>query len=92
MRTSAASPFDWTQRQKTAWLRRYGCFELNDDKTILIAARDLASRRFRLTVVCIGPKKHYRRDGSCRHTDSFRARLKPWYRTRCAVVPFGRAP
>ncbi len=41
-------------------------------------------------VICFGPKRHYRRDGSCPHTAAVLASLKSqWHRRRTRVVPHG---
>lgn len=38
---------------------------------------------------CFGWKRHYRKDGTCKHTDLFMASLKPKYRRLTKVQPFG---
>jgi hypothetical protein len=44
------------------------------------------------TLICFGPKRHYRKDGSCKHTDAVMDALKSeWHRTRTHIVPFGEA-
>jgi hypothetical protein len=44
------------------------------------------------SVVCFGPKKHYRKDGMCRDVDEILARMKPWYRSRARVDRWGGEP
>lgn len=44
-------------------------------KTILILLRKPGKRSYSL--VCCGPKKHYRVDGSCKHTVAVLASVKP---------------
>jgi hypothetical protein len=43
-------------------------------------------------VVCFGPRKHYRKDGTCKETDEVLAKMKPWYRSRAKVEPWGGKP
>lgn len=43
-------------------------------------------------VVCFGPRKHYRKDGTCIDTDELLARMKPWYRSRAKIDPWGGKP
>lgn len=41
-------------------------------------------------LVCFGARRHYRKDGSCKHTEDIRARIaSDWHRARTRVVPFG---
>lgn len=41
-------------------------------------------------LVCFGPARHYRKDGSCAHTADLMVRLKSdWHRKRTRVTPFG---
>lgn len=57
------------------------------DGCILMAARKLRSKWIEL--VCIGRKRHYRKDGSCKHTEALAARVKPEFKRRMKVSPFG---
>ena len=41
------------------------------------------------TVFCAGAKRHYRKDGSCKHTQGVIQAAKPNYRKRISLVPFG---
>lgn len=41
------------------------------------------------SLVCFGNKRHYRKDGSCAHTEAVIARLSLWYRSRTHLEPFG---
>lgn len=44
----------------------------------------------RLHLVCFGKKRHYRKDGTCIHSQSLVAQLKSdWYRRRTWLTPFG---
>lgn len=38
---------------------------------------------------CFGPKRHYRCDGTCIHTDALVARLTPLGRELTKILPFG---
>ena len=42
-------------------------------------------------VVCFRRKRHYRKDGSCKHTEALLAQMKPGYRQRYVPSPFGKA-
>lgn len=41
------------------------------------------------SLTCFGRKAHYRSDGSCIHTVSLLEHMKPWYRSRTRLTPFG---
>jgi hypothetical protein len=48
------------------------------------------SRSTRWNLICFGGRKrHYRKDGSCVHTEAVLERLKPDIRKRTKVTPFG---
>jgi hypothetical protein len=57
------------------------------DRTIVMVLRKPRSRW--LHVCCIGQKRHYRKDGSCKHTEAVIANVKPEFRSRVALKPFG---
>jgi len=40
-------------------------------------------------LVCFGTKRHYRKDGTCKHTAAILARLKPWHKARTHVTLWG---
>jgi hypothetical protein len=41
-------------------------------------------------IICFGRKRHYRKDGSCKHTESIiRDGISPKYQKRVKVIPFG---
>ena len=44
---------------------------IGDHGELILLARKPRSRRY--TVVCFGRKRHYRKDGSCKHTDQVQA-------------------
>lgn len=39
--------------------------------------------------VCFGNKRHYRRDGSCVHTEALTARLTPYGKAVTKIQPWG---
>lgn len=49
-----------------------------EPKTLVILARKPGKRTY--TLVCFGAKKHYRVDGSCKHTEELLANVKPGVR------------
>ena len=49
----------------------------------------IKSGRQRWELVCFGAKGHYRKDGTCRHTEAVLASLRPWYRSRTHVWLWG---
>lgn len=46
--------------------------------------------RSHLSLICFGPKRHYRVDGSCKHTDQIMAQIKPGAEVR--IEPPSAAP
>ena len=62
---------------------------VGDGNELILLVRK-SPRRKRLTLCCIGRKRHYRKDGSCRHTEAIiRSLIKPKYRALIDVEPFG---
>ena len=41
------------------------------------------------SIVCFGRKRHYRKDGSCVHTEGLMKIVKPKFRKRTRIDPFG---
>lgn len=56
-------------------------------KELILLTQYKKSKWFRL--VCFGRKRHYRKDGTCVHTDEVMARVKPKIRYRIKIDPFG---
>jgi hypothetical protein len=48
---------------------------IGDNKELVLVARKPRGRIFH--VVCFGRRAHYRKDGTCKHTDEVMAKLKP---------------
>lgn len=46
-------------------------------------------QRKRAELICFGRKRHYRKDGTCKHTEAVVERIKPWYRSRLTIHRFG---
>jgi hypothetical protein len=40
-------------------------------------------------LMCIGRKRHYRKDGTCPHTDAILKRVRPKFRKLVKVDPWG---
>jgi hypothetical protein len=51
--------------------------------------RDARKPYQRWSLVCFGNKRHYRKDGTCGHTEALLSQLRPWYRSRTHLTPFG---
>lgn len=60
---------------------------VTDTREVLLLLRKPRSKWYALT--CIGPKRHYRKDGSCKHTDEIWECLKPEARPRVKIDPWG---
>lgn len=60
---------------------------IGDRKEMILLVRRPRSKWFSLC--CIGRKRHYRKDGSCKHTEEILANVKPEIRPRVKVRPFG---
>jgi hypothetical protein len=60
---------------------------LGDKKEIILLIKPSRSPVYRLC--CIGRKRHYRKDGSCKHTEDLLARMNPWHRARTILDGFG---
>jgi hypothetical protein len=56
-------------------------------KTLILVDRKPRSKWWQ--VVCFGARRHYRKDGSCKHTDEVLAMTKPELLPRVRVQPFG---
>lgn len=63
---------------------------VSPDKCVQMCVRPYRSKYYR--VVCIGPKRHYRENGSCGHTDWLLALVKPEMVDRVKLDPFGGKP
>lgn len=60
---------------------------LGDKKEIILLFRPKRSKWFRL--ICFGRKRHYRKDGTCKHTDDVLNMTKPEIRPRVKVDGWG---
>jgi len=40
-------------------------------------------------LVCFGRKRHYRKDGMCKHLEALLAQTRPWHRARTRVTLWG---
>lgn len=57
------------------------------DKCLQLCIRPKRSKYYQ--IVCFGPKRHYRKDGHCGHTDWLVALVKPEMADRVKVQPWG---
>lgn len=60
---------------------------VTDQKGLILLLRCKGQRWYHLA--CFGGKRHYRKDGSCKHTDDALARVKPKFKPLVKVQPFG---
>jgi hypothetical protein len=60
---------------------------VGNKKELILLARKPRSRQY--TLVCFGAKRHYRKDGSCRHTAALLTRIKPELLAKVVVTGFG---
>jgi len=47
------------------------------------------SKRGPFSVACFGTKRHYRKDGTCKHLEAIVANLRTWHRRRTVVYLYG---
>lgn len=59
------------------------------DGNEMILHTTLPGKRQAFVLICFGRKRHYRKDGSCKHTEDVMARMKPWYRSRTKIDGWG---
>jgi len=45
--------------------------------------------KVRHSLVCFGRRRHYRKDGMCKHTEALLATMRPWHRARTRVTLWG---
>jgi hypothetical protein len=60
---------------------------VNEDKSLMLLIKKPRSKWYRMC--CIGRKRHYRKDGSCKHTEQLFAALKPEIAARTKLDGFG---
>lgn len=60
---------------------------IGDKKELILIVRKPRSKWYR--VVCCGRKKHYRKDGTCKHTEAVLASMKPEIAARTKVDGWG---
>ena len=63
---------------------------IGDGKEIVLLLRKPGQRWYALC--CIGRKRHYRKDGTCKHIDDVLTRVKPKARKLVKVDPWGGKP
>jgi hypothetical protein len=60
---------------------------LGEKKELLLLLRCKGQRWYHLC--CFGRKRHYRKDGSCKHTDDVLAHVRPKFKPLVKVQAFG---
>lgn len=60
---------------------------LNDDKSLCMLLKKPRSKWY--VLCCIGSKKHYRKDGGCKHIDELLPYIREDVRPRVRIDPFG---
>jgi len=63
------------------------CTMLTDGGALIVVGRRHRSKWY--SVTCFGRKRHYRKDGSCKHTDAVLEMLKPELRERTRINGWG---
>lgn len=63
---------------------------VGDGKEVVMLLRKPRSKWYSLC--CIGRKRHYRKDGTCKHVHEAMAMVKPELRQRVKIDPFGGRP
>jgi hypothetical protein len=61
---------------------------VNGSGSVIIMAGQKYRHR-KIDIICVGNKRHYRKDGSCAHTDQFIDSMLPEFKPKARVVPFG---
>jgi hypothetical protein len=64
---------------------------MGDKKELVLVTTEGKYPKLRVHVVCFGRKRHYRKDGSCKHTEALLTDMKPAYRQRALLHPFGKS-
>lgn len=64
---------------------------IGDKKEIVFWYPQGTYPRCKVLIVCFGSKRHYRKDGSCKHTQALVEQLRPGYRQRVELHGFGGA-
>lgn len=59
-------------------------------KNLVVVIRKPRSKYYRMA--CFGGKRHYRKDGSCACVEAMLAHVKPKYRARVKIDPWGGKP
>ena len=60
-----------------------------DKGELILLLSDGKGSRIRHSLVCFGRKRHYHKDGTCKHTEALLNGMRPWHRSRTMVTPFG---
>jgi hypothetical protein len=60
---------------------------ITEDRTVVVVGRKARSKWW--SVCCIGRKRHYRKDGSCKHAHAVLEALQPDIKSRAKIEPFG---
>lgn len=60
---------------------------IGDRKEVILMLRRPRSKWWHLC--CIGRKRHYRKDGTCKHTEQLLGQIKPEVRPRVKIDPWG---
>jgi len=65
---------------------------LGDRHELIVMLSDGKGSKVRHSLVCFGRKRHYRKDGMCKHVEALLAGTRPWHRARTAVTLWGNEP
>ena len=59
------------------------------DGSLFLLLTTGSGARKRASLACFGKKRHYHKSGSCNHVEAMLRDMKPWWRSRTTVLPFG---
>ena len=59
---------------------------LGDRNELILLTSTGKGSAIKYKLVCVGRKRHYRKDGSCKHTAALLETIGPWRRSRTEVA------
>lgn len=65
---------------------------IGDKKEVILLLSEGKGPKVRHKAVCFGRRRHYRKDGMCKHLEALLAGMRPWHRARTAVTLWGNEP
>jgi len=65
---------------------------IGDKKEMIVFLSEGKGPKVRHNLACFGGKRHYRKDGTCKHLEALLAQMRPWHRARTSVTLWGNEP